>query len=236
MTLLIVFLIRCLSAQTPLDKYVRANNAITQMSSGNLMQQSDLIYQVRSSYKSEVVGDSYLSKSFGRSSIFLANGKMLEGFLTRYNIQSDEFEFKLQGGLKFMKGTNVKNMVWVDSLDHSTRYLVDARDFYRRGVPLTGFLEVLVEGEVPLMKRILIETIRPNYNMALDVGSKDFTIVKTEKFFFAIKTELIEAKKRTTKKALLHLSIEVEDFCERESINWNKQSDLVRLFQYINSN
>ncbi len=227
------FLTGSIVAQSTIDKYVRANNAINQMNYNN-MKQGDMIYQVRSSETSEWIGDPYFDTHWAKSSILLYDGRLIEGQLIRYDIRQNEFEIRLSGQVKVLSGSLVQNVVWVDSLDSSTRYLVNTKDLNWENSKSTGFMELLVEGENPLMKRIVIEILKPDYNLALNVGSKDYRIFKKVKYYYVRNATLHEVKKRAVIQEFKEKFPEIESFCKKESISWSKQSDLVQLFSYLN--
>lgn len=220
-------------SQSTIDKYVRANNAINQMNNNN-MKQGDIIYQVRSSESSEWIGDSYFDSHWAKSSILLNDGRLIEGKLTRYNVRLNEFELQIAENVKILSGSLVKNVVWIDSLDGSTRYLVNTKDFNFEDSKLNCFMELLVDGENPLMKRVVMEILKPDYNLALNVGSKDYRIIKKIKYYYINNVNLYEVKKRVILQYFKEKFPDIESFCKKESISWSKQSDLIQLFKYIN--
>lgn len=231
--LLIWFLVEGGLSQSTIDKYVRANNAINQMNNNN-MQQGDMIYQVRSSETTELVGDPYFDVHWAKSSILLYDGRLIEGQLIRYDIRQNEFEIRLNGIVKVLSGSLVQNVVWVDSLDSSNKYLVNTKNLNWENSKSTGFMELLVEGEIPLMKRITLEILKPDYNLALNVGSKDFRIIKRVKYYYVRNSTIYEIKRRDFIDKFKEKFPDIESFCKKQSISWSKQSDLVQLFNYLN--
>ena len=207
---------------------------MNQMSNNNLMQ-GDIIYQIRSSEAREVIGDSYFDSHWSKSSILLNDGRLIEGKLIRYDIRLNEFEIRLSDVVKVIDGNLVKNVVWIDSIDMSTRYFVSTREFNWDGPNLNGFVELLAEGSIPLMKRIVIEILKPDYNIALNVGSKDFRVIKKVKYYYGMDSNLFEVKKKATIKNLKNKVSSIEEFINKEPMSWGNQKDLVALFTYINS-
>lgn len=226
-----------LSAQSPtINNNVRAANILTRMGSYR-MTPGDMTFPISSSRTAQVIGDTYLDLHWAQSSLLLyKKDQLVEDYLTRYDIKNNEFEFKLHTGVKILLGGKVKNMVWIDSLTKSPRYLINAQDYLFDGVPLAGFFEVLVEGDSPLLKKIYLEILKPDFSPALNVGSKDYKILKKEEYFYAIKNNVFKIKKKNSLEALIASSpLEIASHIKKESIHLNKEGDLNKLFRFVNS-
>lgn len=77
-----------------------------------------------------LVGDTYLSENWRRSSVLLyRDEKLLEGYLTRYDISEDMIQFKTKNGIKVLNGTNVKSLVWIDTVTKGKSYLINAKEY-----------------------------------------------------------------------------------------------------------
>ena len=77
--------------------------------------------------------------------------------------------------------------------------------------------------------------LKANYNVALDVGSKDSEIVKKEVYYFSEANKLIEIKR---KKDLLGYfkdrSNNMESFISKNKLSVSKERDLITIFKHIN--
>jgi len=226
-------------AQTPstINKNIRSANLLNQLSSygGNPGQ---AFLTLPSSEKSQTIGDVYLDAHWSQSSLLLFDDEtLINDYLTRYDIQNNEFEFRLKGGIKVLAGVKVKNIVWIDSLTKQPRVMNNARDYTASVTPIDGFFEVLQDGEIQLLKKVYLEILRPNFSPALNVGSKDTKIIKKSEYFYAIKNKLNQIKKKTSLDAIQRYdsSFVLESLIKKEKINLNKESDLRRLFLILNS-
>jgi hypothetical protein len=222
------------NAQSAVDKFVKANSAIYQMSVNNSFRQGDAVYQFSFASRSEVLGDPYIDAHWGKSSILLYDSSVLRGYLTRYDIRLDEIEFRLSEGVRTLKGGRVRSILWIDSLRQTTRLLANGREFSSDEKQKKGFYEIVVDGKVSLLKHIAVEILRPDYNVALDVGSRDFRIVKKQKFYFSLGGKLFDMKKKALIASLKDISIDITGYLNEQSVNWTNEQDLYALFAQIN--
>lgn len=245
MAVLVLLLLGCGFTQTlaqkpddEISKSVRANNIITSFSQFNQrLPVGQILTGMSTSSESEIVGDPYWDNHWGKSSLLLyKDDELVEGYITRYDIYKDEFEFKLSNDIRVMNGSKVKNIVWIDSLTNKTRYLVNGKEYKEEGISLTGFLEILVDDEVALFKRLKIEVLKPDFNPALNVGSKDTRILKKESYYFNSGESLIRIKSKKSLDALgPKYEQRVNQFMKTNNIKFNNEGDLTRLFQFLAS-
>ncbi|MBL7843656.1 MAG: hypothetical protein JNK44_07315 [Cyclobacteriaceae bacterium] len=241
--LIVLLLCGCLRTlgQKPDDeisKSVRANNIITSFSQFNQrLPVGQILTGMSTPSVSEIVGNPYWDTHWGKSSLLLyKNDELVEGYVTRYDIYKDEFEFRLTNDVRVMSGSKVKNVVWIDSVTNKPRYLINGREYKEDGAPLSGFVEVLVEAKVALFKHIKIEVLKPDFNPALNVGSKDTRILKKESFYFNSGESLIRIKSKKSLDALgSKYEQRINQFMKTNNIKLNNESDLVRLFQFLAS-
>lgn len=226
------------NAQSDLINSTRANNLAFRLNNmGGMLKSGDVITGLPSSYSSEIVGDVYWDKHWGKSSILMENRTdPVEGYLTRYDIQKNEFEFLLESNVRVLSGSKIVDMIWIDSLSGTTRYLVNAGKYKENGVPLTGFMELLSEGDHSLFKVIRIEILKPDFNPALNVGSKDTRIIKKESYYYATGNDLVQIKsKKSVESILQSKGGAMESYLKREAIKFTREADLVKFFNFVNS-
>ena len=223
--------------QNTASQTVRATNTLMRIGSGNSFSAADMIQMMPPSNVSGVDGNSYWDEHWGASSILLYDKPALsEGWYTRYDIRTDEFEFMVNKQVKVAKGSFIKNVVWIDSLSQKSRFLVNAKDYRLEGVPLIGFLEVIVDGDQQLIKRIELQILKPNYNVAMSTGSKNSRITKREIFFYSTNGDLFEIKSRKSLEPLFaEHSEQMFSFIKEERLKTSKQEDLTRIFEHLNT-
>jgi len=226
------------SSQTPtINNNVRSANLLNQLGSYRLTP-GDNFFPISSHETSKTLGDVYLDFRWSQASLQMyENDNLVNNYLIRYDINNNEFEFRLQSGVKILPGKKVKNMIWIDSLTKASRLMINAREYKLNGVPLEGFFEVLVEAERPLLKKTYLEILRPNFSPALNVGSKDSKIIKKNEYFYLVKNDVYQIKNKNSFTALQYdmPSMKIEPMLAKESIKLNKEGDLRRFFYLINA-
>lgn len=229
----------CVSAQESDQalRSIRANNTMNQLSEGNGNLNTTGLYGMGPSTSTKVLGDPYWDVHWGISSVELKGGKeLVEGNYVRYDIYNDELEFLLKDGIKIIPGSKVVSVVWQDSLFSKARFLVNANKFKQSGVPLTGFVEILVDNEIALLKRMTLNIKKPTYNQALDVGNKDSRIVKEEVYYYSVNNTLARLKSKKDIKAISPKNQAVlEAFVKEKKIKFNNERDLILFIEYCNS-
>ncbi len=185
-----------------------------------------------------LVGDTYLSENWTRSSVLLyRDEKLLEGYLTRYDISEDMIQFKTKNGVKVLNGSNVKSLVWMDTVTKVRRYLINAKEFKDEdGTPFTGFFEVLSDGNIPLFKKTFIYVKKANYVVQFDVGSRDDVIQKLENYFYA--SGEVAIKIPSGKKKVIQLfkgkEAAMKEFIQSNSLDISKEHHLKAAFEKYN--
>jgi len=224
-------------AQTVVPSNIRATNTISDMVDMHRVGSGDLLVGIPLP-AGKVVGDTYLDTHWRIGTILLYDkDKMIERMRLRYDIQSNEIDVKSASGVKVIPGSRVKSFVWVDSVDRQPDYFVNAKDFKMDGTPLSGFFQVLSDGTLPLLMKTNLEVKKADYNVSLDVGSKDDKILKKTDFFCLKDGAAIELP--SSKKKLLPLfqdkAYMVEDYMKANALSASKQADLIRIFDYYNA-
>lgn len=187
-----------------------------------------------------VEGNFYLDKKWNVASILLYREQtVLEGFRVRYNINSNMFELMEpdKNLVSVMPGLRIQNIVWMDSSYNVPRYFVNGMDFKEDGVPISGFFEVIVEGELPLMRRTIAVFKESNYNVALMVGDRNDQIIKRNVYYYLKGKDLYEVPKK--RKDLFPIfgdkASEMMAFVEQNEIDLKKTGSIFQLFTYYNS-
>ena len=223
-------------AQWAIPANMRAENTLDRLSDKGGLSRSDLLYGIPMA-PGNVVGDNFLDKKWNKATILLYQSEaMIEGQPVKYDIKSDVIEIKTNAGIKILNGDKVKNMVWIDSLTSEPNYFINASEFKKDGVESRGLLEVIVDGNLPLLKKTEIYVKQPTYNAALDAGSKDTKIFQKEAFLYSSDKNLLEIKnKKDVLAAAGDRKAEVETFIKENKININKLPGLKKVFELLNA-
>lgn len=222
--------------QWAITKQMRAENTLDRLSDKGGLSNSDQLYGIPWE-PGGVIGDTYLNKNWNKSTILLYQSEtMIEGYPVKYDIKTNLVEIKSPSGIKILDVRKIKNLVWIDSLTSFTHYFVNGNEYKSEGTPVTGLLEVMADGQIPLLKKTGIYVKQPTYNAALDVGSKDVKIYQKEEIFYSKDGQLKRVKnKKDVLAAAGDRFKEVESFIKQNSINVNKETELIKVFDFLNA-
>lgn len=237
LTLLVLSMGLVKAQNSAIPNYVRAVNALERLSDSNGLGTNEMVYGINLP-PGKVIGDTYLSTSWKKSVILLyKENKLLEGYEVRYDVHADELEVKTSKGIKVLKGHDIKSFMWIDSLRTEPYYFVNAADYKKDDAPLAGFFEVLVDGQTPLFKKTRLAMKKANYNVALDVGSRDDKILKVHEYYVARSGKVTEIPSSRKKIASVFSPREddITKFMDANDLSVRKESDLVHIFQFYNS-
>ncbi len=183
---------------------------------------------------SNIVGDINFNEEWRlTTAILYAEEKRIEGYFAKYNIYAYELDFNTQNGIKALSGDRIKTFTINDTI---SRTFVNAKDFEKGNVPLVGFLEVLVAGQSSLYKFHYLLIKHPDYNPALNAGSRDTRIYKKFDFYAANGNKLAEIK---NKKKLISFfgnnNKEIDQFIKTNHLSMNEEKDIIKIFTFFNS-
>lgn len=187
----------------------------------------------------KVIGDTYLDTGWKQGSVMLyPDDKVLEGYPIRFDVKTNEVEFNTSTGIKVIPGTKVHSFAWMDSVGNTPHYFVNARQYSDavEGTPYTGFFEVLSDGQYPLFQKTRLALKRSNYNVALNVGSRDDQIIKEVDFYMAsgTKVEMIPSSRKKFFAMFGDRAAEVSAYAKEKSLGISKEDDLTMIFDFVN--
>jgi hypothetical protein len=183
----------------------------------------------------EVVGSAYLNNEWKKCTLKHV-GKNKEFIIPecKVNLYSNQIEVNYNNAMRAIDGFKVESFVLTNEGEQVYK---NASAFKINGVPQVGFLEVLVDGNNPLYKKTEVRIKKPDYNIALNVGSKNTKIIKEESLYMAQGYELVNVKSIKNKKFSLifgDTASSVEKFIGENSLRLSQEADLILIFQYAN--
>ncbi|MHA7131421.1 carboxypeptidase-like regulatory domain-containing protein [Algoriphagus namhaensis] len=222
-----------------IQKTIRANNITQLFNDRPNMIGGNMVYGIPPEPK-KLEGNSYLDKKWNSATILLyRDQQLLEGFRVRYNVISNMFELMEPENnlVSTMPGLRIQNIVWVDSTYKVPRYFVNGMDFKEEGTPVSGFFEVLVDGELPLMRRTKVILKESNYNEALMVGNRNDQLLKRNYYYYLQGKEIIALPKNRKKFFAIFKedAEELEEFASGNALSHKDPSGIFQLFTKYNS-
>ena len=216
---------------------VRAVNTIERLTDSNGLGNNEMLYGIPIP-EGKVIGDTYLSTEWKTSVILLYDkNKLIEGFPARYDIKADEIDIKGASGVKVLEGRRVKSFMWMDSTRAEPYYFINAKEFKVDGIPMVGFYEVLVDGNIPLLKKMNVTVKKADYNVTLSIGSRDDKILKNPTYYVADGNNAYEipGSKKKFLQLLKSKAGEVESYMDSNGLSIKKEEELVLICKYYNS-
>lgn len=177
---LLVLLSTALQAQFKNSNNNAMNTGLIPLTAGDFVNTFD-------THVSKLQGSVYFSDNWSRSNIVLKSDKLAEGYFSRYDLQNFSLEIRVEDKIYELTGSMVKEF----TLDiegengqleraHFINPMIKGK--WQENIPM--FLQSLaVKGQYELYLGAYTVVKPPNYNVALDVGSKDPIITKKEHYY-----------------------------------------------------
>lgn len=152
----------------------------------------------------------------------------------KLNLLNDRLEIVENGKMKMMLGAEIDEIQLLQP--NSKVKAINAKYYTLDGTPLNSFLEVVEDGKVQLLKRIVMSIKEANYVLALDIGSRSDQIVRENRYYFAEegKLFLVDGKKSVIK-FFNKRSLDVEELIKKSEYWFRSEQGLKNLVQYYNS-
>lgn len=192
------------------------------------------------------IGNTFLTENWNKGTVFFTQNRKLEDQQFQFDIEMNQILLKGDEDLNDISEARIVNGVNVmafeiDSKANGKRQFLNSQNYGLKvnGVPLLGFVEVLEDGKIALLRKYRIEVIKAGYNAALHVGSKQDKIVKREVYYIKKKdsNELVEvSKKEKTNLANLDANQEkVKAYLKENKLKFKPGDDLPKIIAYYNS-
>ncbi len=146
-----------------------------------------------------ITGSTYLDDQWHDGGIVLKDGYRLEDLPVRIEIEHGNVEIKYRGEVKFLDLKKVDFINYAGDQSGARQVIEGADRYVFNDVPLRGIVLVHKGKRYDVIKHFYIEFLQANYNVAMDVGSKDHRKVKKEKIYIALNNRLILVKGKEKK-------------------------------------
>ncbi len=226
-------------AQWAIPWQMRGEATIDHLLNPGVIAKPDLSYGTVTASAGSIT--SYVDLKWNNSSFLLYDQeRFVEGYLAKYDLKTNTVMVRTKSAVRAIDANKIKSIVWVDSLTHAPRYFVNAREYKDESVQMTGLLEVLVEGQVPLYAQSYLSEKEIGFFasvLALFEKEKHEKKYEVKKYFYSGGGNALS--KITTKKELL-LSFgdfywEMEEYIQKNKLDINMQSGLQKTFEHYNA-
>jgi hypothetical protein len=114
-------------------------------------------------------GNTFLKQHFSLATYLLSNDKTTDSYYSKYDPYRNEFYFQSNHVIYLLKGEQVKNFYWIDSLSQQRENYINASQLKNeKGLSFTGFFEILSDGPMPLLRKTEVKVLSPDFNIALN--------------------------------------------------------------------
>lgn len=180
-------------------------------------------------------GSAFFSNEWSRGSLTLVSGKKYSSILLKINLQTDDVHYLLEetkaervAGKGIVKQVDFKLSDQQDSIRFRSHFpSVEKND-------LLTFYQVLVDGEVILLKRIKRIFIEEKaFNSATITHRFD----TDNSYFICLNKKMIKLKRNRTNilELLTDQRSNLENYLSKNNISFKSDQDLKKLFEYYNS-
>lgn len=185
----------------------------------------------------EVEGDPYLWTSWSPGSVTLyRENKTFELAGLKYDVLNYGIDVYFDADrIKSLDGNLVQAFEYKDSLTQLPHRYVNAKDFTRDGVAVRGFLEVLCWGKVDVYAFTEAILLKPNFNMALGSGNKNYQISKKKVLLYSPGSELRPLNRKELEKLWSERAAEMNKFQKVNKLNPSRERDLMLMVDYFNT-
>ena len=186
-----------------------------------------------------VMGSFFLDPEYNEGSLLMYKEKeVLEEVLVRLRLENNSFDIKDKnsGFVRNIPGIWVENFVMIDSKSGKPRFFINGKDFLIENEPAVGFFELMVDGAIPLLKKIDAIYKRSNYNPSIQIGYKNDQIVKKESYYYVSRNHLVKAPRSTGKilKVFYEKKEEMNDYIKNNNLSLKYEKDLFQAFAQFN--
>ncbi|MEJ7646257.1 MAG: hypothetical protein WKF87_16800 [Chryseolinea sp.] len=187
-----------------------------------------------------VIGSVYLNEDWKETTVKLKKEThgvfQLVAVKMKLDLKSNMMEFQTDKGIKMIGGANVESFFWKKDLPSEVETYLNCDKFSFGDTKLLGFALVISTGKkIALVQHKYLEFVTADYNVALDVGSKDQKYLKKDKFYLLKNNQLISANNKSVTKAMADKKQLVSQFKRDQKLNLKDQRDLASLISYYNS-
>ncbi len=181
----------------------------------------------------DMVGSVYYNEVWYIGIINLFDGRVIKGYGLKYDIKSQYVEIKTDDGIKILPVGLIENITWRD-VNGKEETLINWSNIE---VSETGFYSVIYDGQKSVIKKIGLQIIDSNYNVAMDVGSKDNKYTQKNDYFF-VENGKVKKTRKKRKEVLVFLADrkdQISDYAKENNLRYSSDDDLKKIFSYYNS-
>jgi hypothetical protein len=140
-----------------------------------------------------VVGSTYVDDEWQTAELLLQNGTRIPDLSIRIEIEHGNIEIDYNGQIKYLNLKGADSLKLQSGTKHDALVVRLAAEFTtHEGTPLKGVVILYPGPKYSLAKNYYIEFRASNYNVAMDIGSREHRNLKKERLFLSRGDTLID--------------------------------------------
>jgi len=190
----------------------------------NLSQGSpnDFIFLYRNAVNRNLKGNPYLSNEWQKGILIDKLDRVFE-VEARYEVLHDEIQLLVDSEVKIVNAQSIQGCKIGDKVFLASEFMVEGQEQF-------GYLELLSEGDICLLKR---------YDATSKMkGDDKWVIPEDSKFFYEKSGDLtreLDLKRRTLLGIFAEKEESIKSYIKDNDLDYGKEPDLIQLFNYYNS-
>jgi virulence-associated protein VagC len=185
----------------------------------------------------EVKGSVYLNDDWIPSTVYLKPGNFsvdkFENIPVKVNLKTNELEIQTRDGIRILEALQIKAFEWANSVDKHREQFVNCNTLTTDSNGLSGFCKVS-GADVKLIRQDYLDVLKSNYNVAMDVGSKDDQIIKKFKLYLLRDNKIKPCNKKTLYAVMADKAKEVKKFIKVNNLRITREEDARMVVDFYN--
>lgn len=182
--------------------------------------------------------DVYYFEEWSDVLVKFRNGKLLSGYKGRYDLLIGSLEVLRGRDIVEVPASLIEEFLLVRMVGDNVP-LIDTVRFVRledQDVESSEFYEVLVQGEIALLKGVTLHRQTPNYVPTHDAGSLQPKLVRDHEFVVVSEhgVDLLSPRRKHSEEILERHSAGSREYIRENKVNFREEIDVVRLVQHLN--
>lgn len=218
-----VILISCAFSTQMLSQTSSIKNAFDIYAQKNLKNNyNDLFFLTRNSLDKPVIGDPYLDD--WKKAFLIDKDSNVFTVKARYRIFDDEFQILVNGETKAVYPNLIKGIVFEDKAFVALERETEDGLIY-------SFFELMVEGEINLLKQYNLFTKNKKGNIIITGSSSKFYYQQEDELAY----KLPNSSSKLEEFLVSRKGDDIKRFIKSQSLDFSSESDLIKMFNYCNT-
>ena len=158
----------------------------------------------------------------------------VEGIPTKLDLITSTLELETSRGIKVLPLSKVDRFEWINPVSQTREVFTNGSKFSFNGTKVESLCGIFGD-DVKMVTYHYVEILPADYNVALDVGSKEEKVIKKSKFYLLRGNELVEFTRKSVIALMDEKGDQIKQFIKKNRVNFAHEGDLRSLVKYCDS-